>query len=84
MPSKRKAEPAKEVLPDVEPLLAQPFRAHCNQHHRLTMRMITKGEHAADHRLHADLLDHIHKAPEPPSGMDPNTGRAPADDWNKD
>lgn len=55
----RKKQPEKVEVAPVEPMLLQHFRLHVQNRHPL-MRFRTKQEHAADHRLHRDVLDHIH------------------------
>jgi hypothetical protein len=62
MPPRKKAEPEKVVVDDVEPMFLQQFRLHCQKRHP-QMRFRTKKEHAADHRLHEEALDHIHAVP---------------------
>lgn len=44
-------------------MLALPFRQHVQTRHNKTMRFRTKNEHDADHRLHDDVLDHVHSEP---------------------
>lgn len=51
---------AKVALADPEGQLAEWLRKHVEKRHGL-LRYVTKGEHAADHRLHKDYLDHIHE-----------------------
>ena len=64
MPPRKKPDaPEKVVVDDVEPMLLQQFRLHCQKRHP-TMRFRTKQEHAADHRLHADVLNHTHTVPQ--------------------
>ncbi len=60
MPPRKKPEPKKERVADAWQMLAMDFVKHCQKRHAVTMRFRTKGEHAADHRLHADQLDHTH------------------------
>lgn len=45
---------------------AQVFRLHCQKRHP-RLGFWSKGEHAADHRLHAETLDHTHAEPEAPA-----------------
>jgi hypothetical protein len=49
------------TVPDADSMLAQPFRLHCQLRHP-NLGFWSKGEHIADHRLHDDRLDHVHKA----------------------
>jgi len=57
----KKAQPEKVVVPAADSMLAMVFRKHTETRHDRTMRFRSKGEHVADHRLHADLLDHVHE-----------------------
>jgi hypothetical protein len=58
-PRKKPVDPEKVVVDPVEPMLLQQFRLHCQKRHP-QMRFRTKQEHAADHRLHRDVLNHTH------------------------
>lgn len=58
MPPRKKQPELVEVAP-VEPMLLQHFRLHVQNRHP-QMRFRTKQEHAADHRLHREVLDHFH------------------------
>lgn len=65
MTSRRQKSPSDKVeVPDADIMLAQVFRLHCQKRHPM-MRFRSRGEHAADHRLHDDSLDHIHKIDAP-------------------
>lgn len=60
MPPRRQTpKPAKIEVPDADRMLLQTFRLHCQTRHPY-MRFRTKGEHDADHRLHDNVLDHVH------------------------
>jgi hypothetical protein len=48
-------------------MLILDLRQHVQKRHP-RMRFITKGEHAADHRLHEDQLDHVHQQPQAEEG----------------
>jgi hypothetical protein len=73
-PRRHKSSSDKVVVPAVSALLAQPFRLHCQKRHP-NLGFWNRGEHAADHRLHADALDHVHREErvddEPPGANDP-------------
>lgn len=58
--SPRKRPSDKTQVASVESMMQMDLVKHARVRHRFTMRFITRAEHAADHRLHADLLDHIH------------------------
>ena len=66
----KKAEPAKIVVQAAEDMLILPFRQHVLKRHKF-MRFVTKVEHAADHRLHSHMLDHIHEEFIPPREVHP-------------
>lgn len=57
MPPKK---PAKVTVPPANEMLALPFRLHCQKRHP-RLGFWNKGEHAADHRLHGEHLDHVHR-----------------------
>jgi hypothetical protein len=47
-------------LADADGQSAQWLKNHIGKRH-LYIRLVTRGEHDADHRLHPDRLDHTHK-----------------------
>lgn len=61
MPSRRQRPRRDRVeVPDAYKMLYQVFRLHCQQRHPM-MRLRTREQHALDHSLHDDSIDHIHK-----------------------
>jgi hypothetical protein len=58
-PRKSKETPLPTIVDAPDDMLMQNFIQHCvKRHERLRFR--SKGEHAADHRLHQEFLNHIH------------------------
>lgn len=75
MPAKKKTTD-KELVANAEEMLLQVFRLHAQTRHAQTLRFRSKGEHAADHRLNAERLDHVHeeKADVPGAEQEPSAG----------
>jgi hypothetical protein len=68
-----KPEPEEpKLVANSDEMLAQHFQRHCQTRHRQTLRFRSRNEHNQDHRLHQELLDHIHPntrpEPEPTEG----------------
>jgi hypothetical protein len=58
-PRRQKSSSSKVTVPAASDMLAFVFRLHCQTRHP-GLGYWARGEHEADHRLRADVLDHIH------------------------
>jgi hypothetical protein len=56
---KPRETPTPVVVDAADDMLMQNFIQHCIVRHK-RLRFRSKGEHAADHRLHQSFLDHTH------------------------
>lgn len=63
MTAKRPVKQEPDLVIPEDDMLAQAFRLHCQKRHPL-LKFWSRGEHAADHRLHQNTLDHVHSEPE--------------------
>lgn len=76
MPSRRQAaKPGKVKVPEAESMLALTFRLHCQLRHP-RLGFWNRGEHAADHRLHPDQMDHEHEAITDDTTREPESGQS--------
>jgi hypothetical protein len=64
VPPKKARQPDLELVPSAETMLMQTFGFHCQKRHP-HMRLRTRNEHAQDHRLRPEYMDHRHADPEP-------------------
>jgi hypothetical protein len=62
----RKRPAVREAVRRAEEMTLMELRKHAGLRHRYTMRFITVNEHAQDHRINSEHLDHDHPEPEPP------------------
>jgi hypothetical protein len=64
MPPRRQPPKDDRVeVPEVDGMLAQTFRLHCQTRHP-GLGFWEKNEHKQDHRLRGEYLDHVHTEPE--------------------
>lgn len=76
-PRRQRGKADKVVVPAASEMLAQVFRLHCQTRHP-NLRFRARGEHDADHRLHAESLDHTHNEPESPAESESEEGEQDA------
>ncbi len=69
--------PSKMELPSVDQVSVVQLRIHCGLRHPF-LRFRNKDEHEADHRLHNDRLDHVHReATDDVSRTEPEPNQSP-------